>query len=145
MALASNLDIQAWLAEDKIVVSDALAAKPNIDARRTILGQLSGVFTAVTLHSWDTPDNTPTQIRGIAGKLAAAQIYGVRYSGETTDRPEYAQWLYDSAIAELQQIRLGNITVTDDNDEPIANDASVLSFFPDDSVTPAFTMDQAFG
>lgn len=145
MALASNLDIQAWLAEDKIDVTDALAAKPNIEARRTIFGQLSGVFTAVTLHSWTTPDATPEIIRGIAGRLAAAQIYAVRYSSEDVAVPGYAQWLYDQAIMLLQGIRTGATVVVDSNQDPIGDAVAVLSFFPDDTTLPVFTMGKVFG
>jgi hypothetical protein len=141
---ASNTDIQSWLQNDKISVDDALAGKPNIDAARTIKGQLAGVFSPITISSWADPASTPEVIRGIAGRLAAAFIYRKIYSEETGEIPAYAQELYNEDIGMLVDIKTGNLTVTDNSDEPVdVTGGNLLSFWPNDS-TPAFTMDQEF-
>src|SRR6266849_5172931 len=109
MMFASKTDIQAWLRQDKILVDDANSAKPNVEATRTIKGQLSGVFSVITLSSWADPTSTPDQIRSIAGRLAAAFLYREIYSEESAAIPAYAQELYNEAISMLQDIRSGNL------------------------------------
>jgi len=141
---ASNADIQNFLGDDKIIVTDALAAKPNIEAERLIRGQLAGLFTPLTMSGWNSPENTPELIRGIAGRLAAAFIYRATYSEEGTDVPEYAQVLYNEAIQMLMDIKDGTLTVVDGGGDPIDSSGGLLSFFPDNTTTPAFTMDQVF-
>lgn len=142
---ASNTDIQAWLQNDKISVDDALAGKSNIEAMRTIKGQLAGIFAPVTIASWDSPDHTPSVIRGVAGRLAAAFIYRKIYSEEDNAIPVYAQELYNEAIGMLQDIRLGSLIVTDATEVPVDTTGStLLSFWPNDTTLPAFTMDQEF-
>lgn len=141
---ASKTDIQAWLQNDKITVDDANSAKPNIEATRTVKGQLAGIFSPVTISSWATPATTPDIIRGIAGRLAAAYMYRSIYSEEDTSIPEYAQELYNEAISMLQEIRLGSIIVTDATEEPVDTTGStLLGFWPNDD-SPVFTMDQEF-
>lgn len=141
---ASNTDIQSWLQNDKVTVDDTLAGKPNIDATRTIKGQLAGIFSPLTISSWADPASTPEIIRGIAGRLAAAFIYRKIYSEEDTSIPEYAQALYNEAISMLQDIRLGSLIVTDDTEEPVDTTGStLLGFWPNDD-SPVFTMDQEF-
>lgn len=141
---ASKTDIQSWLGNDKITVDDANSEKPNIDATRTIKGQLSGVFSSLTIASWADPATTPSIIRGIAGRLAAAFLYRKIYSEETGEIPAYAQELYNEAVGMLADIKLGNLTVTDDSDVPIDSTGStLLGFWPNDD-SPVFTMDQEF-
>src|SRR6476646_11110357 len=95
---ASKTDIQSWLMSDKIIVDDANSAKPNLDATRTIKGQLSGVFSSLTISSWADPTSTPEIIRSIAGRLTAAFMYRAIYSEENGEIPSYAQELYNEAI-----------------------------------------------
>lgn len=141
---ASNSDIQSWLGEDKLPVTDAISRKAKVDADRLIRGQLAGVFTLVTLASWDTPEHTPEIIRGISGRICAAYIYKEVYSEETTRIPQYAQDLYDTAISMLQDIKTGNLIVIGvDPVTEVPSTAGILSFFPDDS-KPKFTMDMEF-
>lgn len=143
---ASKTDIQAWLRQDKILVDDANSQKPNIDAMRIIKGQLAGVFAPIVIASWDAPENTPQLIRGVAGRLAASFIHAVVYS-EESDREisAFSQWLYDGAMAELLKIVTGTSTVTDDDGNPVdTTGQGLLSFFPDNSTTPMFTIGQTF-
>ena len=142
---ASNEDIQVWLKEGMITVNDALAAKPNIEAQRTIKGQLSGVFSALTISSWADPTTTPELIRSVAGRLAAAFLYRNLAESESDEVSPYAQELYNEAIIVLGQIRTGEITVTDSSNDPIdSTGVNLLSFYPDNTVAPKFTMDQEF-
>lgn len=143
---ASKTDIQAWLRPDKIPVDDANSQKPNIEATRIVKGQLSGVFAPVVIASWADPASTPELIRGVTGRLTAAFLHASVYS-EESDRSisAYSQWLYDGAIATLAQIISGFLTVVDDTGTPVdTTGQGLLSFFPDDTTTPAFTMDQTF-
>jgi hypothetical protein len=141
---ASLTDIQAWLANDKVIVNDANSQKPNIEAMRIVKSQLSGVFSVTTLASWADPNTTPSLIRSIAGRLTAAYIYRERYSEETGEIPAYAQELYNEAISMLGDIKQGNIVVLDDSDNPLdAEGGLVLGFWPNDSA-PVFTMAQEF-
>lgn len=142
--LASLSDIQSWLGDDKIIVTDAMAIKPELEAERLIRGQLAGVFTALTMTSWAAPDDTPELIRGIAGRLTAAFIYRSTYSEEQAEVPEYAQNLYNEAISLLKDIKSGAIVVLDPDNEPVGESGDILSFWPDDTTTPKFTMDQEF-
>jgi|ERR1041385_4727121 hypothetical protein len=145
MPFASNSDIQTWFGDDKITVSDALSFKAKIEADRLIRGQLAGVFTALTISSWTSPGNTPELIRSIAGRLAAAYIYEAIYSEEQTALPEYAQKLYNDAIQMLQDIKTGNLIVVGADNNPIEESAGgFLSFWPDDTTSPKFTMDMEF-
>jgi len=141
---ASISDIQNFLGDDKIIVTDANSSKANIEAERLIRGQLTGVFTTLTMSGWTSPDNTPDLIRGIAGRLAAAFIYRATYSEEQVEVPAYAQMLYNEAIAMLADIVDGTLTVVDDGGDPIDNTGGILSFFPDDTTTPTFSMGQTF-
>jgi hypothetical protein len=146
--LASLNDINAWLG-DKLEANDANSSKLQIEAHRLIRGQLASSFLPTTLASWTTPENTPDQIRSIAGKLIAAYLYRQTYSEETTDVPKYAQSLYNEAVADLVLIRSGAVTVLDVTDNPIEiNQQSMSSadFWPNNSSGgPKFTMDQIFG
>jgi len=142
--LASREDIQAWLRQDIVPVNDANSQKPNLEALRDIRGQLVGTFAVTVLNSWDSPDNTPEQIRSIAGRLAAAYMYRMFYSERGDEVPPYAQELYNEAIAKIAQIQTGAITVVDDTGTPIdITGANLLSFWPNDS-SPSFTMDKEF-
>lgn len=143
---ASKTDIQAWIRSDKIVVDDANSQKPNIEATRIVKGQLAGMFSPVVIASWADPDSTPELVRGVTGRLAAAFLHAAVYS-EESDREisAYSQWLYNGAIAVLAQIVAGTLTITDVNGNPIdTTGEGLLSFFPDDTTTPLFTVSQIF-
>lgn len=143
---AGKTDIQAWLQPDKIVVDDANSGKPNIEATRIIKGQLTGFFAPVVVATWADPNSTPQLIRGIAGRLTASFMHATIYS-EESDREisQYSQWLYDGAMALIAQILAGTLVVTDDDGNPIDTTGSgLLSFFPDNTTVPLFTIDKAF-
>lgn len=139
---ADKTDIQTWIRSDLAVVDDANSQKANVDARRTIIGQLGGHFSQVVIQSWDVPDNTPEIIRSIAGRLTAAFMYRSLISSEQDTVSEYAQSIYNEAISMLEKITTGDITVVDDTGTPIDTEGIDLVGF---LVTePAFTMDQTF-
>lgn len=143
---ASKTDIQAWLQADKITVDDANSQKQNIEATRIVKGSLAGMFTPVVIASWADPSSTPELIRSVAGRLAAAFIHASVYS-EESDREisAYSQWLYDGAMFQIAQIISGALTVTDSGGEPVDTEGTgLLSFFPDDTTTPLFTVSQQF-
>lgn len=138
---AADSDIQTFLGEDKIRVTDANSRKVKVEADRLIRGQLAGVFTLVTLASWSSPETTPELIRGISGRLCAAFLYREIYSEEQTEIPQYAQELYNEAIQMLLDIKTGNLTVIGVDDGEVPSSAGILSFW---STVPVFTMDQTF-
>lgn len=143
---ASLTDIQSWLRSDVVPVDDANSAKANLDAMRTIKGQLSGAFSVLTISSWDSPANTPELIRSIAGRLAAAFMYRALQSSEQAANVDpYAQELYNEAIAMLQEIVQGGLIVTDSSDNPVdTTGTNLLSFWPDSTIDPLFTYDKTF-
>lgn len=143
---ASKTDIQSWIRADKALVDDANTQKPNIEATRIVKGSLAGLFAPIVIASWIDPDSTPDLIRGVTGRLAAAFFYASLYSEESDrDISVYARWLYDGAMAEIDRILAGTLTVTDADEIPVDTEGSgLLSFFPDDTTTPAFTMADFF-
>lgn len=143
---ASKEDIQVWLRDDTISVDDANSAKPNLEAWRLIKGQLSGVFSVAVIQSWVDPANTPSQIRSIAGRLAAAFLYrtllSIEYDREVA---AYAKTILDEAMALIAQIEAGSLIVVDDTDTPIdTTGQGLLSFWPTNETAPKFSMDQEF-
>lgn len=143
---ASKTDIQTWVQSDKILVDDTNSQKANIEATRIVKGQLAGFFSPIVISSWADPASTPELVRGVTGRLAAAFMYASIYSEEAGgDVSDYAQWLYNGAMALLIQITSGQLTVTDEDNNPVDTQGSgLLSFFPDDTTTPAFTMGDFF-
>lgn len=144
--LASIEDINGQLPVDnKAVIQDGDDGQLQIDARAVIKGQLSSVFTPSILIGWDSPANTPTLIRSIAGRLIASKWYAELYAGDSDDANEYAANLYQEALGMLAQIRDNTLIVLDDNDEPISTNllaVSTADFYPNDDTTdgPYFTM-----
>ena len=144
--LASLDDINVNLAAPNQVL-DAVQPQLQIDARRVIFSQLSGVFLPATIAAWTTPDNTPDTIRGIAGMLIAAKYYSRQVSGDGTTIPAFSQDLYNTAIAMLAGIRNGTTAVVDDTGaviaDPDAMDFSDLDFWPNNTTTgPYFVIDK---
>ncbi len=147
--LASNVDVNAWLTDDKLEANDANTAGLQIEAWRLIRGQLANSFLPTTLASWTSPDTTPDQIRSVASRLIAAYLYRVVYAEDSLTIPPYAQALYNEAIAMLADIRSGATVVLDADDNPIEVNALAMSaadFWPNNSTDgPFFTMDATFG
>jgi hypothetical protein len=147
--LAKLEDIQKFMPDHKVEVNNANTAQWQIEATRIIKSKLSGTFTALVLHSWASPDSTPSIIRSIAGELVAAYLYRALYSEDETAVPAYAQTLYNEAIALLNEIRDGVTIVLDDNDVPIGDVTTTTmgtgDFYPDDSAPgPYFRMSDAW-
>lgn len=148
--LASNEDINGFLPDDKLEATTANSSAFQVDAVQLIRGQLASSFVPTILVGWSDPAHTPFLIRQIAARLIAAQIYKRSYSEERSQLPEYAQDLYDQAIAMLSEIRAGNLKVLDVNGEPISTDDLALGsgdVWPNNSTPdgPFFTMTQKFG
>jgi hypothetical protein len=146
--LADLDDVKRWLPDDKLLVTDGSTSSFQVEAYRIVKSQLAGVFTPVELQSWANPDSTPDIIRSAAGRLIAAYVYREAYSEDVPDIPEYAQTLYNEAIALLQGVRSGQITVVDSTDNPIETnmlDMSSDDFWPNNSAPgPYFTVEQEF-
>lgn len=144
--LASLSEIRKWLPTDKLNIGGGDTDEEQLEAYRLIKSQLWGVFTPVTLASWVDPVTTPPLIQSIAGRLIAAYVYRKAYSEDVTDVPQYAQTLYDEAVAMLAQIRAGQVTVLDSSGNPIDTNADTMSaddFYPNDSAPgPYFTMEK---
>ena len=146
--LADLPDINVWLSDHKVDAEDSNTANFQVEASRIIKSKVSKVFTPVILFGWDSPENTPGIIRTIAGELIAAYLYRELYAEDVTDVPEYAQTLYNEALALLQQIQDGTLIVLDENDVPIATsllESNPDGFFPNESTEgPYFKMSDVF-
>jgi hypothetical protein len=144
--LASLDDINTHLPSDKASIADADDDPFQTDVARYVRSLLSGFFPSEVLATWTNPDNTPELIRGIAGRLIAAQWYATLYSEDISGVSEYAQGKYNEANNMIDRIRNGSMVVVDTNGIPIVIegvglDATVLASTSD----PKFTMDMAFG
>lgn len=146
--LATATDINTFLPAGHIQAEDDEYTAEDLDAQRVIRGYLSGVFTPTILAGWASPETTPEVIRGVAGRLIAALIYSRAYSGEDPELNDYAQKLYNDAMALLQGIAAGMIIVLDPGTGlPVtdAHNASSADFWPNNTtLAPFFTMDQQF-
>jgi len=143
VALASLDDVNTWLPQDKLEADNADVDLFQEDADRVVKGYLNGVFPAATLATWADPDDTPGIIRAIAGRLVAAKFYKQRYAEDVVDIPEYAQQLYDEAMAMLMQVVAGTLVV--DPAIQVPGQLGELDFLPnDDSEGPFFRMDLVF-
>jgi len=148
--LATLDDIQKFLPDHKVEANSSNTAQWQIEATRIVKAKLTGTFTAVVLHGWDNPTDTPPIIRSIAGELVAAYLYRALYSEDITDIPAYAQTLYNEAIQMLNDIREGTLIVLDTNDVPVGEVTTTTmgagDFWPNDSTVPgpAFKMGDAW-
>jgi hypothetical protein len=144
--LADLNDINAHLPEDKLEGNDDNTDKLQVDVARFVRAMLAGYVPIVTLVTWTSPENTPEIIRGIAGKLIAAKYYAIRYA-EDADVSDYAQNLYNEAVAQLGLIRTGELVILDGDVEIEVQGANLNEddFWPNDTTSPPkFTMDQEF-
>jgi phage gp36-like protein len=111
--LVSDADVQVHLPYDKLKIEsipDDLA-KAKLDAERIVRGALSDVVDVAVMATWLTPETTPETIRAIAGRFCAAKIYRVRYSENSLTDPQYAQNLYNEAMAMLTEIIEGDVSL----------------------------------
>lgn len=143
MALASLDDVNMHLPTDKLEIEQPELDLFGLDADRIVRGYLAGVIPATTLALWASPDATPELIRAIAGRFIAAFYYRERYSEDSLDDPIYAQTKYNEAMALLQGIIDGSITLVD-LDEPITTTDRFTAdnFYPNGKDSgPIFSMD----
>ena len=119
----------------------------QVSVARIIRAYLSRVVDQTTMMSWATPDTTPDTIREIASMLVAAYLY-FQLSARTSlivDNNNFAQRLYDQAIAMLQQIVDGTIIITNGSSgggttPDSVDDLTTLDFMPVDATDRAFTV-----
>lgn len=142
--LASIDDINAHLPAPTgmVVTADNVNAQLlQISVERVVRGYLSRILTTATMAGWDDPESTPDIIREVAGMLIASQLLlnQISASSLNVDNRNYAQILYDRAIALLNDIIEGSIIIPDvivDTPESMTD----LNFFPVDDTDRAFTM-----
>jgi hypothetical protein len=143
-------DVNMHLPTDKLEITAPDLNLYELDARRIIRGFLAGVFPAVTIAGWTDPTETdstttgyvPELIKAIAGRFIAAFYYKERYSEDSLEIPAYAQQKYDEAMALINGIIAGTLTMIDVVDTP--TDSNVLTaddFWPNGTTEPVFTMD----
>src|SRR5687768_5769838 len=113
MPLITEDDIQVHLPVDRLKLEDVPDSVTDaiLDAERVIKGRLSGVFAPTTLAGWTTPETTPNYIRAIAGRLAAALLYRVRWKGVSVGDPEAAQQTYLEGTDMLELVAAGAVTL----------------------------------
>ena len=140
MALVTDEDVQGHLPKDKLKVEEIPDDRLQIylDAERIVRGYLAGVIDSSVMALWTTPEATPGIIRTITGMFAAAEIYRIRFSESSLDNPEFAQRLYNDAMAMLNNIISGNLLV---EGVPDTTSFDNTYFWPNDTTDdPKFTM-----
>jgi hypothetical protein len=83
----------------------------KLDTERIIKGHLSGTFAPLTLAGWSTPELTPSYIRAIGGRLAAALLYRLRLSQDFPDDSAYALLKYTEGMEMLNLVVAGSVTL----------------------------------
>lgn len=145
MPLVDDNDINVHLPTDKISIEEGdLVEEIKEDIERIIRGYLAGHIDAADMLLWVDPDSTPEIIRAIGGRLGAAFVYRKRYSEDSLEDPQYAQFKYNEAMSMLNMIIAGDITL--DPDEPGGIEFTLDLFYPNDPGTdpPKFTMSSEF-
>jgi len=151
MALATLDDVNMFLPTDKLEMEAPILDLKGVDAQRIIRGYLASVYSATTLAGWTDPTETdplvvgyvPQLIRAIAGRFIAAFYYRERYSEDSLENPQYAQGLYDEAMALLMGIINGTIVLDDVVEEPeTSTSLTSADFWPNDTdAGPMFSVD----
>jgi len=141
MAFASEDDINLHLPDDKLEVDDARYVPLQQDGERVVRGYLAGHISPDTLATWTDPDTTPEVVRAITGRLIAAFYYRLRYSEDGVTDPQYAQVKYNEAIAMLQGIISGEITMVEVTDTVGSGRLTSIDFYPNTAANlkPYFT------
>ena len=145
MPIVDDHDINKFLPQDKLTAESALLLEEVMeDSERIVRGNLAGYVDAVELATWTTPDTTPGIIRAIGGRLCAAAIYRRAYSEDSLDDPQYAQFLYNEAMALIKGIQDGTVVIDPDIVPGIELTSDM--FYPNDPNTdpPKFTMSSQF-
>lgn len=144
--LATLDDVNGFLPEDIIQLTNAEDDQLQIDVERIIKGFLAGTFSPTTLAGWSDPDSTPIEIRAIAGRFIAAFYYKKRFAASNPNIPRYAQDLYDEAWRLLTLVKTGEIVLLEvAEDVDYGGHISADDFFPNDAADPPkFSMDMNF-
>jgi hypothetical protein len=143
--MATLDDVNAHLDGDVIEATADNTDLIQVSAARIVRAYLSRVVDQVTLMSWQTPTTTPDTIREIASMLIAASLY-FQLSARTSliiDNQNFAQRLYDQAIAMLQAIVEGTMVIeggVGTTPGPSVDDLEAVDFFPVDDTDRAFTL-----
>ena len=140
--LASLDDINAHLDGEVIEATPDNSNLVQISVGRVVRGYLAAVVDVPTLMSWQTPETTPDTVREIAAMLIAAQVYfnlAARQSFILDDK-NFAQRLYDAAMALLQGIIEGTIAIGDGSGNVATMDLTTDDYFPIDDTDRAFTV-----
>lgn len=149
MPLASLDDVNKFLDESKVLVTDADEEFDQESAERIIRGYLAGHIEPVELASWKSPNKTPEIVRDIAGRLVAAFRYRKLYSEDVNEVSPYAQNLYNEAIDMLKKVVNGELALVDVTTNEVVDVLEGASFtrgmfYPDKDTTPKFGMDLTF-
>jgi hypothetical protein len=146
MALVDDNDINVHLPTDKISAEDGeLLEGIKEDIERIIRGNLAGYVDSAEMVTWVDPDSTPETIRAIGGRLGAAFIYRKRYSEDSLDDPQYAQFKYNEAMTMITGIINGDI-VLDPDAEAGGISLTTDLFYPNDPLVdpPKFSVNSIF-
>lgn len=142
MAWVDDADVQIHLPIDKLLLEEIPDDKAQAVeyGERIVRGYLAGVLEPATIAAWVSPATTPSQIRLVTGLFTAAKIYRLRYSEDSLDDPEYAQVLYNEAMAMINGIIAGTIILDDVDD--VTSGFDNTWFTPNDASTdqPKFRM-----
>ena len=142
--LATLDDINANLDGEVIEATADNSNLVQISVARVVRGFLASMVDTATLMSWSNPDATPDIVREIAAKFIAAQVYfneAARQSFIIEDN-NYAQRLYNQAMALLEGIIEGTIIIGDIPGIVSSMEMTVDDYFPVDDTDRAFTMGQ---
>jgi hypothetical protein len=142
--MATLDDVNAHLDGEVIEATADNSNLVQVSVARIVRGYLAAAVDTTTLMSWQTPEETPSTVREIASMLIAAQVYFNLAARQSYDISNfnYAQRLYDAAMAMLQGIVDGTIGLGDSDGIIIGADTAITTddFFPIDATDRAFTM-----
>lgn len=113
MPLVDDGDVQVHLPADTLAV-EGIPDDRNLiylDAERVVRAVLTGAVESTVMATWTTPATTPDIIRAACGRLAAAEIYRLRFGQQAFTDPEYAQVKYNEAMMLLQKLIAGEIVI----------------------------------
>jgi hypothetical protein len=128
MARIEPEDVQAWVEESKLAVSELdLAMLSQIEAQR--IGQLTGAFGSEVTDVWVDVDTTPTLIRSLIAMYYASWLYNKFYSEDQDALNNYALWLFGQANDLMTALISGAIVIPD----VILPSTGSPSFYPNDA------------
>lgn len=149
MSFATIDDVNKFLDESKVLVTDQDEDLDQDSAERLIRGYLASHVPSAELASWRSPGQTPELIRDIAGRLVAAFRYRKLYSEDVNEVSPYAQELYNEAIAMLRGIITGELTIVNMTDVNVdlqqGSGLSSLHFYPNDDAENEPGQQRKFG